>query len=164
MFYQVALKQPYTNGDGKFYIYGHGDSEEIAYGAENDNASFKVVYEPDKLNDLLATRSPQWKKAMADGKKITAIFYACQVGATEVIGTDGKLQTRIPIAELFSKRYPNVTVIAANGYVIFRQDKNGSAVVGIHATRGEGQWITFRNGQIINKEKFTIGKEPSVAN
>ena len=168
MFYQAAESQPYTKGDGKFYIYGHGDTEGLEYFEESEQASFSIAFRPKDINNLLAARSPEWKKAMAEGKKITAIFYACQVGATEVIGTDGKLQTRIPIAQVFSKMYPNVTVIAPNGYVIlkqiFREGKSTSAVVAIHAARGEGQWNTFRNGQIVNKEKFTAGKEPSVAN
>jgi len=168
MFNQAAENQPYTNGDGKFYIYGHGNTEGVEYFAENENASFSFAFTPEKINVLLATRSPEWKKAMAERKKITAIFYACQVGATEVIGTGGKLETRIPIAQEFSKKYPNVTVIAPNGYLVFlqtfRQGTSTSAVVAIHPARGEGQWITYRNGKIVNKEKFTKGKEPSVAN
>ncbi len=69
----------------------------------------------------------------------------------------------IPLAQTFSKKYPNVTVIGANGDVIFQNGK----VVDIHGLRGEkggGHWNIYRNGKLIKTEKFTIGKPPGVSN
>jgi len=90
---------------------------------------------------------------MADGKNITLIFYACQVGATETI-VDNKLVTRTPLAKVFSKTYPNVTVIAPNGVLIFGFNNGKAEPTAIHPARGEGRWITYRNGQIISHRKI----------
>lgn len=161
--FQVAQRQPYIKGDGKFYVFAHANSAFVSYSGQRDNDGFlPYTRSATDLNTLLALRSPDWKKAMAARKKITLIFYACQVGATEV-NDHGKISSRTPIGQLFSEKYPNVTVIAPNGYILVTKDKNGTpSVVKVEAARGDGQWVTFRNGKIINNEKFEKGKEPSV--
>jgi RHS repeat-associated protein len=161
-FMQTAENYPYTRGDGMFYVFGHANTAYMEYKV-GDKSDYTRT--PEQLNALLAERSPEYKQAMAQRKKITIIFYACQVGATEVVSQDGKrLESRTPLAQKLTELYPNMTVIAANGYVIFGRDRNGKAMVtGIQAAEGDGAWVTYRGGKIVNTEKFVLHKEPSVA-
>jgi len=58
--------------------------------------------------------------------------------------------------------YPNITVIAPNGFAEVTRNKDGKAYVsGTDSATGTGQWITFQNGKIVRRENFTLGKSPS---
>jgi hypothetical protein len=71
----------------------------------------------------LATQSKDYANDMKANKQIVVILAACNAAAKQFVDENdpsaGIKKTDMPIAFKFSKQYPNVTVLAADGYVVY---------------------------------------------
>jgi hypothetical protein len=154
----------YKVGDGNFYIFAHGNPNGV-YISDED----RTVTDPKELNSILTEKSKAWESAMSSGKKITLVLYTCE-------GAEGKGPSRFDngksqigadetFAAKFSKEYPNVTVVGADGNVMYqgtvKSDKSNpkdllenEKVVGVKSNKvgGTGKWDIYQKGEKIGSK------------
>ncbi|TKC60157.1 hypothetical protein FBD94_14680 [Pedobacter hiemivivus] len=146
-FHQVPKNWEYSVGDG------HANADGIQY--VDENGVPQLAKSANEVNIVLAQNSPEWKKAMAEGKEITLTIYACNAGSNEFYEHNGKKITRNKsIAQKISEAYPNVTVIAADGFVQYGWDKGTAKIKGVqNHNNNNGGYITIRNGEKVAKKQ-----------
>ena len=141
-------KYAWTEGDGIFRVYGHGQLEALW----DDTVSKKgvTVYNPKKVNAILSKKSVSWAKAMKENKNITLILYTCSSASP-----DGK-----SIAQKISKMYNNITVVGFTGYVMYSPTGEISGVSQEYPVNGvsdgKGEQVTYRGGKEVpgSRAKF----------
>jgi len=116
------------------------------------------------VNMVMSAKSPEWKARMIDGKQIVLILLACNTASNEYYDshflnkTEREAKT---IAQKISEAYPNITVIAPDGYVWAGEaPKTGKTkVMGVQQTTDKehnntmrGGFVTIKNGKIVAKE------------
>lgn len=149
-FHQVPANWEYTKGDGNFYLFGHGSSVSILYVDENGKKQRATTAE--QVNMVLTQKSVEWKKAMAEGKKITLTIYACNAASEEFIDHNGsKFKVKSTLAEKISKKYSNITVIAPDGYVLYGWEDETAKIKGVQNHKNDGGFIVFKNGKQVAK-------------
>jgi RHS repeat-associated protein len=148
-----SFKQTIANwktGDKEniFYLFGHGNSRKIIYGA-------KDIFTAEDLNKYLAQESPEWKKAIQEGRKVTLIIFACNTGSYSFMqhsddpANNNKLITNAePFAQKVSKSglFENVTIIAPQAYVNFSKGRISSFT----NTGGDPNMQIFFRGELIS--------------
>jgi RHS repeat-associated protein len=156
-FYTIAesfVKKP--KDDGVFIVFGHGNQNEVSNHKKNAGGASGGTYffEPSKLNDFLSTQSKEYAESMKDKKPITVILGACNAASKEMIDTNnpsaGVIKTEKPFAYAYSEKYPNVTVIAADGYVIYGQKQ----ILGVSNYKNDGGFVVIKGG--VKVAKFEI--------
>lgn len=114
---------------------------------------------PEQINEKLIEVSPEWKSAMKAGKKVTLTMYSCNTGSNKFLqhaNPNYNVVARIipnpnPIAQQFSKKYPNVTVIAPEGYVLYGAENGKYFIAGLSNDATKPNWRVYQNGEIITK-------------
>lgn len=151
--HNVPKEFNYAVGDGKFYVFAHANSKGIQYTDKKGN--LQLAKSPKEINNLLSERSPEWKKAMKEGKEITLTIYGCNAASNEYIGHEGQtVKTDKTVAQKISEAYSNVTVIAADGYVVYGTDNNGNpAIKGVKNENNNGGFITIKDGEKVAKKQ-----------
>jgi hypothetical protein len=134
-----------TENDGVFAFLGHGSKEGKVYFEDKNIQSYDAgIIRAEDFNTEMAKRCPEWAEAMASGKKITLILYACHVA-------DDKDNN---VAMNISKAFPNVTVMASNGTELSNSDgfigffKRGKNDKPDEETAAANVY-TYRGGKII---------------
>ena len=93
---------------------------------------------------------------MEEGKEITLTINGCNA-ASEETEKDGTISNNNnPIAKQISEEYPNVTVIAADGYVRFKEENGKARVQGVRNHKDDGGFITYKNGEKVAKKQMSI--------
>ncbi len=100
--------------DGVFTIYGHGNYNVLVAPPEKEGEPVIRITTAGQFNKYMSKHSPEWKGAMGRNEEITLILYSCNVGN----GNNS-------LAAQISKKFSNVKVIAADGYVRYGSDADG---------------------------------------
>ncbi|NHN28172.1 RHS repeat-associated core domain-containing protein, partial [Flavobacterium jejuense] len=146
----VVESREYKIGDGIFSVYGHGLMNGGIADQRNGKKNQKDIYDVNTLNDLMKEMSPQYKKAMEEGKPITLYLFTC----SSADGGNNSLAAR------FSSVFKNVTVIGAEDYVNYEKTTKGETIkYGIGSLRYNGNLITFKDGKQISSIKFSDFKK-----
>ncbi|MDO8999653.1 MAG: hypothetical protein Q7W45_07810, partial [Bacteroidota bacterium] len=137
-----------TNGrKDHFEFFSHGKSTGFQYLKQDGTKDFG--YDSKTFDNMMKAHSPDWKKMRATNQKITLTLYGCNMNSHKYKTHDGRMiTTKITIAQLISN-IPNVTVIAANGYVMYGLKKGGWVVKSVDNYRGDGKFSTVTNSKKI---------------
>jgi hypothetical protein len=149
--------------DGVFVIYSHGYPGGIKTG---DNT---WTLNPEELINELARRSPEWQRAMQDGKKVTLVLMSCYTGTTDAIvhrektGEEVAVNVAVPFAQRIADVRPNITVKAPTGVVLYGVNTKTKQpeFFGIRLPGGKpGILKTFKAGDGNNKSVSTEADNP----
>jgi RHS repeat-associated protein len=161
--HEVVKAFKYEVGDGQFSVFAHANHEGMQYETKAGKTAWLNTAE--EFNALMTSRSEEWANAMKSGRKITVTLYACNT-ASRTYTDDHTCRsagvqspTEQTIAEKISATYPNVTVIAADGYVWSGYNSEGKPVIlGVQSLDREGGFITIIKGKMIAKKKMTYNE------
>jgi hypothetical protein len=150
IFHEVVKNFKYNTGDNKFYIFGHGNPREII--TEDEKGEKLKLTNATEFNEYLSSFNPIWKQAMKNKEKITLCLFSCNSASNEFIDLDGKLKITNPtIAEQISTQFPNITVIAADGYIGYGYTENRPSMKYVLNHSGDGGFKILRNGKTLSK-------------
>jgi len=138
---------PPPKDDGVFVVYAHGSSNNVQYYDENGGRHWTATR--DAFSTVMGWHSKEWQTAMKSGKNITVVLLSCNTGSNNYVdhNSQKRIVTPINIAQRIST-FPNVTVIAPDGYCYYGGDKNGKpAILGVLNEKGNGGFRTFKNGK-----------------
>jgi RHS repeat-associated protein len=127
-------------GDNNFAVFAHANNRGLRFKEGKDG----FANTPQKINQALSDASSEWKTSMENGEEMTVTFYACNMATEDENGNS--------IAKAFSKAYPNVTVVAANGTAeTIDLGPFGAYEIGVKNEGENGAMITFKNGEEIKR-------------
>jgi len=86
--------------------------------------------------------SPEYKKAMEEGKPITLYLFVC----SSATGEENSLAAR------FSDAFKNVTVVGSDQKLNFANYNNG--IYGISSADNDGNLVTYKDRKKINTQRF----------
>jgi hypothetical protein len=146
-FHKVPDLFPFKKGDNKFYLFAHGNSRKVIFVDSKDKNNVEVLDTPEKIYNKLMEESPEWQAAMKKNKDVTLTFFSCNTGSNLYLQheTNEIIKNPNPIAQKFSKKYPNVTVVAPEGYVNFGE----TTIKGLENKATNPTYKVFKNGKII---------------
>ena len=158
IFHRVVENFKYSSEDGIFSVFAHGDPSGLFYEDENGMKHFANV---EDINNTLSKKSTEGKKAMDEGKEITLCLYSCNAASEEYMTRSGKvIEMENTFASDISKIYPNITVVAANGKVMFGENAGGEAVIrGVKNHNNDGSFVTYRNGKKVLTRQFNYTED-----
>lgn len=155
----VVKKQ---KNDGVFVVLSHGHSGGIEYVNETGE---HMATTPEEFDALMSAKSPEWKEAIKNGTEITVVLLGCNTASEEYITQDGrKIQRPQTFAEKLSNSFPNLTVVAADGYTIHANKDGKPQVVGVSNHTNNGGFLTFKNGQLISKKYMQLKYSSNLKN
>jgi RHS repeat-associated protein len=158
VYHNVPNNMKYKVGDGKFTVFAHSNSDLIQY--TDDSGKKRFVRTAEQFNSLMSSKSPEWKQAMEEGKEITVTLYSCNAASKEYVDHNGnKVVRKETIAEKISEAFPNVTVVAADGYVWYGSKEGKPAIEGVENHKSDGGFITIKNGEEVAKKQQSYDPE-----
>jgi hypothetical protein len=145
------------SNDGVFLVMGHGNSDEVSTHKKDEvrRSDDDYFYTPKQINDYLTTQSKEYGVAMKNKKDITVIFTACNSASKEYKDENAPykiIKTEQPIAYKYSKAYPNITVIAADGYVTVIGNSQNAQLAGVkNELSKDAGFLIIKNGVEIGR-------------
>ncbi|KRB56427.1 hypothetical protein ASD98_11245 [Flavobacterium sp. Root186] len=148
-FYGVVKSRNYKKGDRRFTVFAHGGIKFIY----DPNATLNVRNEED-FDIMMKALNDQWDGAKYK-KGTTLTLWSCESARMDKDG--------LSLAQMISKKFPNMTVIGADGYVNYTLiDNNNSAceykISGIDkmmdSGKNDGDLVAYKGGREIYRRKF----------
>jgi len=151
MFHKVADEFEYEVGDGIFYVFAHSLSIGIQY--TDNEGKIQIAFTPEEVKRLLCERSPEFRQAMEKNKKITLIILGCNTTSNSYVQKNGVLlETDKTISEQITKKYSNITVLGADGKVVYGYDnKHKPRILGVRNENNDGGFWIVVNGNKTHK-------------
>ena len=153
--FQAAENAKIGGGSNQFAFFGHSSGKGFEYSLPN--GKFDKGYDAATFDRVMAAYSSDWARMRANNEKITVTLYGCNMAAHSYITHSGdNINVDFTIAQKISI-LPNVTVIAADGYVISGLTMGKPAIQGISNYKGDGSWIKIVNGKEIIQNSWNYG-------
>jgi RHS repeat-associated protein len=130
-----------TEGDGIYRVFAHGFFMSIWDDSVGEDMT--QIFTADEFSKVMSGKTKNWAEDIKNKKKITLILYSC-------LSASGKES----IAEKISKKFPFMTVIGFDGYVMYSKGVISGVSSTAHGDDDKGKTVIYQKGVVTSSELF----------
>jgi hypothetical protein len=140
--------------DNVFFVFAHGNTNFISFTNEAKKTGVEHgVTEPMEIINRLKKESPSFKEAMDNNEPLVLYIMSCKAARN----SKGDSNNTNLVKEI-SKKYPNMTVVGADGNVSFSRDK----INGVTVESGGSGFFAYKGGNLVAQKLFIYDKKKSI--